>query len=54
LDSHLQEQITKEQKNWGHVLECVIAVVCVLAEYGLAFRGDNEKLGLPHNGTFLT
>ncbi|CAM1326808.1 Uncharacterised protein r2_g3576 [Pycnogonum litorale] len=43
----------KEQEYWRHVLERVIAVVCTLAERGLAFRGSNEKFGSPHNGNFL-
>ncbi|CAM1308648.1 Uncharacterised protein r2_g1872 [Pycnogonum litorale] len=53
LDSQLEKHMKKEQEYWRHVLERVIAVVCTLAERGLAFRGSNEKFGSPHNGNFL-
>ena len=32
------------------MLERVIAVICTLAERGLAFRGEDETFGSPNNG----
>lgn len=40
----------------GHTVnaEQVITVIQFLSERGLAFQGDNELLGSPHNGNFLS
>ena len=53
LDSKLEEQIKAERQYWRHVLERVIAVICTLAERGLAFRGEDETFGSPNNGNYL-
>jgi hypothetical protein len=53
LDSHLGRGIKKEQEHWRHVLQRVIAVVCTLAERGLALGGSNEEFGSPNKGNFL-
>ena len=46
-------KIKAEQQYWRHVLERVIAVICTLAERGLAFRGEDETFGSPNNGNYL-
>ena len=53
VDSHLVNQMRKEEKYGRHVLQRVVAVVRTLAERGLAFRGSVEKFGSPYNGNFL-
>ncbi|KAG1665146.1 HD domain-containing protein 2 [Nymphon striatum] len=47
----LDEQIKVEQER--HILRRVMAMICLLAERGLAFRGDGEIFGSPNNGNFL-
>lgn len=53
IDKHLQEEINRERQHWRDVLLRIIAVVETLATRHIAFRGDNEKIGDPHNGKFL-
>jgi len=53
LTTKLDEQIKVEQEYWRHVLQRVMAVICMLAERGLAFRGDDESFSSPNNGNFL-
>jgi Domain of unknown function (DUF4371) len=53
LDSGLAKQIKEEQLYWRNVLERVVAVICTLAERGLAFRGENETFESPNNGNYL-
>lgn len=53
LDSALEKQINQEKQYWYHVLQRVVAVICTLAERGLAFRGSNEVFGETNNGNFL-
>ena len=38
---------------WNQVLQRVISTIKSIAERGLAFRGDNEIVGSPHNGNYL-
>ena len=52
-DSHLGNQIRKEEEYWRHVLQRVVAVVQALEERGLAFRGSVENFGSLYNGNFL-
>ncbi len=40
-------------QQWEHVLRRSIAVICTLAERGLAFRGTEERFGSLQNGNFL-
>ncbi|XP_012844442.1 PREDICTED: zinc finger MYM-type protein 5-like [Erythranthe guttata] len=54
IDKSLQEQINKEREHWRQVLLRIIALVKTLANNNLAFRGDNEKIDLSHNGNFLS
>lgn len=53
LDSALEKQIKEEQLYWRNVLKRVVAVVCLLAERGLAFRGENETFESTNNGNYL-
>ena len=53
VDSHLVNQMRKQEEYWRHVLHRVVAVVRTLAERGLAFRGSVEKFGSPYNGNLL-
>ena len=53
VDSHLVNQIRKEEEYWIHVLQRVVAVVQTLAERGLSLRGSVEKFGSPYNGNFI-
>lgn len=53
MDSALVKQIAGEREYWKEVLKRVVAVIKFLAERGLAFRGEDELLGSPHNGNYL-
>ena len=54
IDTSLEIELQQEQQYWQNdVLKCVVQVIEFLVERGLAFRGANETLGSPHNGTFL-
>ncbi|KYN30170.1 hypothetical protein ALC57_00366 [Trachymyrmex cornetzi] len=53
LNTHLDKQIEIERKYWRQVAERLVAVICTLAERGLAFRGDIERFGALHNGNYL-
>lgn len=53
IDRELLKQMTIEKQYWINVLERVVAVIMFLAERGLAFRGDSEVFGSPHNGNYL-
>ncbi len=53
LGQQLEKQIQEECDYWEHVLRRVIAVICTLAERGLAFRGTEERFGSLQNGNFL-
>ena len=52
LRQQLEKQIQDECDYWEHVLRHVIAVICTLAERGLAFRGTQERFGSWQNGNF--
>uniref|UniRef100_H3AGF6 DUF4371 domain-containing protein n=1 Tax=Latimeria chalumnae TaxID=7897 RepID=H3AGF6_LATCH len=52
LDKCLVTQHRAEKKYWHDMLHRVLNVVRFLAERGLAFRGENEIFGSPHNGNF--
>lgn len=53
IDIELKKQIESETKYWQKVLKPIVDVILHLSERGLAFRGDNETFGSPHNGNFL-
>ena len=56
-DSHVDKGLVNAMKSeiayWTEILRRVIAAILYLAERGLAFRGSNEVIGLPHNGNYL-
>lgn len=53
IDSGLLSQINDEVNYWKNVLKRVVVVVKTLAIRRLAFRGNSEKIGCPHNVNFL-
>lgn len=53
VDSDLEKQIDELTTYWVKVLNRLVSVITVLAERGLAFRGDNQTVGSPHNGNYL-
>lgn len=53
LTQPLEKQIKEEYNYWENVLRHVVAVICTLAERGLAFRGKVEKFGSLNNGNYL-
>ncbi len=53
MDSALVKQIAGKKEYGKQVLKRVVAVIKFLAERGLAFRGEDELLGSPHNGNYL-
>jgi len=53
VDSDLLKQIDGERQYWREVLRRVVSVIKFLGERGLAFRGNDELLGSPHNGNYL-
>ncbi len=53
IDSALRKQKLDAREYWKDVLRRVVAVIKFLGERGLAFRGNDELLGLPHNGNYL-
>ena len=53
IDSLLLKDFIKETNRWRSILKRILDVTLFLAERGLAFRGDEEVLGSPHNGNFL-
>lgn len=52
IDTSLQVQIDEEIAYWRNVLKRVVVVVKRLCSRGLAFRGQNETFGDPHNGNY--
>ncbi|KAL7400230.1 hypothetical protein ABVT39_008832 [Epinephelus coioides] len=53
IDSALRKQTSDAREYWRGVLRRVVAVIKFLGERGLAFRGNDELLGSPHNGNYL-
>ena len=53
INSELIRQFQQEQSYWRQVLERMIAVIKFLATRGLAFRGENEKIGSERNRNYL-
>lgn len=49
----LDAAIAKDVKYWRGLLETILKVVLFISERALAFRGDSDKIGDPHNGNFL-
>jgi hypothetical protein len=53
IEDHLIQDIRSEKKKWRDILRRILDVILFLGERSLAFRGDSEKIGDPHNGNFL-
>ena len=53
VESLLEREIVTETERWRNILKRILDVILFLAERGLAFWGDEEKLGSVHNGNFL-
>ena len=53
LSSKLEEQIKAKQQYWWHVMEKITAVICILAERSVPFRGNNKQFGSPNNGNYF-
>ncbi len=53
VNKQICDQIEKEKQYWMEVLRRIVAVIKFLAVRGLAFEGDDSKLGSIHNGNFL-
>uniref|UniRef100_H3B9S8 Uncharacterized protein n=1 Tax=Latimeria chalumnae TaxID=7897 RepID=H3B9S8_LATCH len=53
IDKCLVTQYRAEKQYWRDMLHRVLNVVQFLAECRLAFCGENEIFGSPHNGNFL-
>nr|XP_025036239.1 zinc finger MYM-type protein 5-like [Pelodiscus sinensis] len=53
IDSIQQKLIDQEAKCWHQVFERLVAVIQLLAERNLSFRGFDKRLGTSHKGNFL-
>ncbi|KAL4092349.1 hypothetical protein QTP88_026870 [Uroleucon formosanum] len=53
IDKTMAEQMSSEKKYWVEVLRRVVSVVKFLAVHGLAFEGNDWRLGSSSNGNFL-
>lgn len=53
IDKGLAEQFVTQKAYWREVLKRVVAVIKLLAERGLALRGNDDLFGSPRNGNFL-
>lgn len=53
LNDLLLKSIQHEQEIWKDILRRLFHVTLFLAERGLAFRGDSNKIDHPSNGNFL-
>ena len=53
VDFVIEKQVHEKKRYWYEVLRRVVAVLTLLAERGLALRGENEIIGSQNNGNFL-
>jgi len=53
IDKNLQQQIQYEATKWRAILQRILDVTLFLSSRGLAFQGENIKIGDCHNGNFL-
>lgn len=53
VDWKLCAQVEDEKKYWRKILKRIVATVKFLATHGLAFRGNDNLFGSPHNGNYL-
>ena len=54
IDNQMCQQISDEKKYWREVVKRLVSAIRLIAERGLAFRGDNENIGSPNNGNYLS
>ena len=53
VDSQMLDQTEDEINYWTTLLQHLIIIIMHLATRGLAFRGDDDCIGSPHNGLYL-
>ncbi|CAH2301256.1 zinc finger MYM-type 1-like [Pelobates cultripes] len=53
IDYKMQQQIEDMTTYGQNLVKCLLSVTVFLAERGLAFRGDDQTIGSPHNGNYL-
>ncbi|XP_047122997.1 zinc finger MYM-type protein 1-like [Hydra vulgaris] len=53
IDAEILSKMKNEEKYWQQILKRLIALVRVLGEQNLAFRGTNKTLYSANNGNFL-
>lgn len=53
IDFHLMKEYETEAEKWCNILKRILDVFLCIAEKGLAFFGNNSKIGDIHNGYFL-
>ena len=53
VDSQMLDQTEEELNYWTTLLQHLIIIIIHLATRGLAFRGDEDCIGSPHNGLYL-
>uniref|UniRef100_A0A8C5PB73 Zinc finger MYM-type protein 1 n=1 Tax=Leptobrachium leishanense TaxID=445787 RepID=A0A8C5PB73_9ANUR len=49
----MQKQIEELTSYGQNLVKRLLSVIILLAERGLAFRGDDQNIGSPHNGNYL-
>uniref|UniRef100_A0A8C5N011 DUF4371 domain-containing protein n=1 Tax=Leptobrachium leishanense TaxID=445787 RepID=A0A8C5N011_9ANUR len=53
IDYKMQKQIEELTSYGQNLVNRLLSVIILLAERGLAFRGDVQNIGSPHNGNYL-
>lgn len=53
IDTTFDNSVENEMSYWRKVLYRIVEVIKFLGARGLAFRGNDQKLGSKHNGNFL-
>lgn len=53
IDESFENSYQNEVSYWRNVLFRIVKVIKFLGSRGLAFRGDDQKLGSKHNGNYL-
>ncbi|CAH2319537.1 zinc finger MYM-type 1-like [Pelobates cultripes] len=53
IDYKMQQQIEELTTYGQNLVKRLLSVIVFLAERGLAFRGDDQTIGSPHNGNYL-
>ena len=53
IDSSFQQRLQSESDKFNALLRRLLDITLFLASRGLAFRGESQDIGNPHNGNFL-